>query len=465
MPDVALISLRFGRLRGSMPPIGPLSLVATLKRAGISCSLTDTQLDPEMNQFAIEELTGWILGTEAPVLAFSVFNDSIPLLVATLNSIGPKLSDRRIFVGGPGVVGIAERLMETVPCIGCVIVGEGETAFPRAIIDPKTASALPGVFTRDASGTIIGSGRTAREDLDKLPLIDWSQCAGKSYSVVPWSTMRGCPFACQFCEIIAFMGRTVKVSAIPRAIEDLERAIDALGYRSVAILDDTFTLNKRRVLELCDELSRRNLNISFEVFSRADTLDTEMMTALAEAGCCRVFFGIDGGDDEVLKRVSKGLTIECAERTMMEAAHFFDVTASFIWGYPFESLEAFERMLLLAKRLKKHEGSFPIWPQLHLLSPSAGTPLFDQFKETLSLESDAETLPLGSRLSTQSFRPSFSKILAVIADDVLLSAPFYRYGTPMFKTKSCAVDEFNRSLDQEIGNRIIHELERMELYA
>ena len=151
----------------------------------------------------------------------------------------------------------------------------------------------------------------------------------------------GCPFSCEFCEIIAFMGRRVVARDIIAAVDDLESATTALGANQVFALDDTFTINRRRVLALCEEIVRRRLRVSFEIFSRADTIDREMMQVLSAAGCTRVFFGVDGGDDGVLTLIDKRLEIERAERTLFEAAEWFQVTASFIWGYPFESYSAF----------------------------------------------------------------------------------------------------------------------------
>jgi radical SAM superfamily enzyme YgiQ (UPF0313 family) len=270
--------------------------------------------------------------------------------------------------------------------------------------------------------------------------------------------MRGCPFDCQFCEITAFMGRRVTSKSIPAAVDDLERAVGALRSRTVNILDDTFTVNKRRVMALCQELSNRSLGVSFEIFSRTDTLDLEMMEALAKAGCVRVFFGVDGGDDEVLRRIAKGLRIADAERTIAHAAGFFDVTASFIWGYPFETMDAFRRMLEMAGRLGALQQRFQVWPQLHLLSPSAGTPLFDQFSSLLSLDLDVETLPIGSRLSTQTFRSDFRAVVDIITSDPVLAAPFYHYRTPHFDDKRIAVEEFNRMLDRKAGHLILREL-------
>jgi anaerobic magnesium-protoporphyrin IX monomethyl ester cyclase len=187
-----------------------------------------------------------------------------------------------------------------------------------------------------------------------------------------------------------------------------------------------------------------------------------MMEALAEAGCARVFFGIDGGDDEVLSRISKGIRIAEAEQVLRAAAGYFDVTASFIWGYPFEAWPAFERMMVMVRRLRHHEGRFPIWPQIHLLSPSAGTPLFEKYGHTLLLDESVELLPVGTRLDSYDHRPEYAEVRAMIASDKVLAAPFWRYPTPDFERKLLAVEHFNRDHDAEVGARVLRELETLE---
>ena len=151
-----------------------------------------------------------------------------------------------------------------------VVVGEGESVLPLAIRQREQAATLPGVFSRDRDGRAMGAGRTAREHLDRLPGVDWRRLPNHRYTIVPWSTMRGCPFSCEFCEIIAFMGRRVVARDIIAAVDDLESATTALGANQVFALDDTFTINRRRVLALCEEIVRRRLRVSFEIFSRAN---------------------------------------------------------------------------------------------------------------------------------------------------------------------------------------------------
>src|SRR6185503_17558646 len=122
-----------GRGLGELPPLAGLYLGASLDAAGLGWALHDAQLNRQINAFDVDALTAQIRTLRAPVIAFSVFNDAIPLLIATLDQMADELADRRVIVGGPGVVGIAGALMERVPRLEAVVVGEGETALPSLV--------------------------------------------------------------------------------------------------------------------------------------------------------------------------------------------------------------------------------------------------------------------------------------------------------------------------------------------
>ena len=458
MADIDLVSLRFGRELGKTPPLGPLYLAGSVERAGYSWQLHDCQLDRTINAFDIDALAYRIAALDSPVIGFSVFNDAIPLVIGTLDALASELHDRRIFLGGPGVVGIAEPLLLRLPEVEAVVVGEGETVLPLLLGRDQRVYDFPGVFARTSGGAVHGKGRTSREDLDRIPEVPYDWCRGRGYTRVPLSSMRGCPFDCQFCEVIAFMGRQVTQRDLSLVMADLDKLTMAIGSLQVEILDDTFTLNKRRVLAFCELLSRRSPRVEFSIYSRADTIDLEMMQALAEAGCRRVFFGLDSGDPDVLLRIAKRIRIDDAEEVIFAAAEFFNVTASLIWGYPFESWSAFQRTMHLAERFHDWSNGHRIQPQLHLLSPSAGTPLFEEFGKSLVLDESVEGTTCGT-LGINSFRARYPDILSIIRCHLELAAPFYRFETPDFARKAHYVEQLCRDLDAAAGASVAALLE------
>lgn len=462
MPDIDLVSLRFGRDLRKSPPLGLLCLAASLEQAGWSSKLHDCQFDSSINAFDIGAFAAKLRELACPALGISLFNDAVPLVIGTLEALSHELRGKRIFLGGPGVVGIAKLLLERLPSVEAVVVGEGETALPLLMAGRIAPGQMPGVYLRTPAGDVLGAGQTQREDLNRLPRLRWDWCRGRGYSQVPLSTMRGCPFDCHFCEVIAFLGRQVTQRDLSLAMDDLEEAMAAIDSNQVEVLDDTFTLSKKRVMAFCAALKDRRLRVEFSIYSRIDTIDREMMRALSEAGCHRVFFGLDGADPGVLKRISKRIDIEEAVRVVHAAADYFDVTASFIWGYPFESWEAFAATIDLAGRMASRQGVHSIQPQLHLLSPSAGTPLFDEFGESLVLDESVENAVCGT-IGVNSFREGYQQIMKIIRKNAPLAAPFYRYMTPDFERKAERVDLLHRQMDESAGAAVAAILEEAPL--
>ncbi|MEZ6049642.1 MAG: radical SAM protein [Planctomycetaceae bacterium] len=454
---IDIVSLRFGRDLGKCPPLGPLILAGISERCEWEWKLFDCQDYDYISPFSVDAFVDLLAECEGQILAISLFNDAIPLLIAAFDRLGDKFASRTVIMGGPGVVGIAEDLLNRIQCLDAVVVGEGETTLKR-LLERGTITGGQGVFTRDGRENLSGFGRTPRENLDELPQVPWDWCKGRGYRAVPLSTMRGCPYDCSFCEIIAFMGRKVSKRDVNGAIEDLQKACDELGLTNVDVFDDTFTLSKSRVMAICEAIRGMSYPIRFSIFSRIDTIDHEMMDALAKAGCCKIFFGVDSGDDAVLSNISKRIDASSAERTVCDAAEFFDVTASFIWGYPFESRESFDHTVAMAQRFLEHDAKFKIQPQFHLLSPSAGTPLFEQYGEYLVLDLENEGSTCGT-IEGFSFEPDYEEVISVIKENHILAAPFYRYRTPEFSYKNRTIQELNRKMDIEAGGSIIDFLE------
>src|SRR5262249_10779398 len=155
--------------------------------AGYSSRITDPGLKDLSSPLAVQELLSILHRLDAPVLAISVFNDAVPLLCVALREASSNLSTKRIFVGGPGVVGIAGTLLQAAPIIEGVVVGEGETVFPLLLQSPEATKAIPGVFRRTADGW-EGYGRTPRENLSVIKPPDWQWCQGRGYRAIPLST-------------------------------------------------------------------------------------------------------------------------------------------------------------------------------------------------------------------------------------------------------------------------------------
>jgi anaerobic magnesium-protoporphyrin IX monomethyl ester cyclase len=158
-------------------------------------------------------------------------------------------------------------------------------------------------------------------------------------------------------------------------VEDVLR----LGYDRISFADDVFTLRKERVLRICSEIQRRNLDFHWECLGRVDTLDEPTARAMKAAGCTRIYFGVESGSQPILDQMNKKITLEEATRAV-EAAHRagLEVGAFFIIGYPGDTDETVLATL-------RYAGSLPLdYVGLTMPYPLPGTALYDRVRDRIS---------------------------------------------------------------------------------
>lgn len=189
-------------------------------------------------------------------------------------------------------------------------------------------------------------------------------------------TTRGCPFDCDFCSRPVFSNFRARSA---RSVVDELSEIAMLGYDWVWFSDDCFTLSTRRVEEICEKMRDRHLDLQWECLSRVDTFNLAIASAMKSAGCRRVFFGIESGDDGILRLMRKEIhvgdvrrAVEVAVKVGLEAAGFF------IIGYPGEDDSTILKTLRLATELPLDYVSFS------LPYPIPGTGLYSRVKERMS---------------------------------------------------------------------------------
>jgi len=239
-----------------------------------------------------------------------------------------------------------------------VVRGEGEQTM-HELLDAREAGAdlgaVPGVVCRreagapargEGGGALRAPPRLFARDLDAiafparelLPNARYLELGRKSYgySITTVMSTRGCPFHCEFCSNVVF-GQSYRERSPENVVDEIEDCL-ALGYERISFADDVFTLNGRRVLEICAEIRRRRLRFAWECLGRVDTFDHATAEAMKAAGCFRIFFGIESGNDAILELMNKQITTAQA-RSAVAAAHRagLEVGAFFILCYPGET--------------------------------------------------------------------------------------------------------------------------------
>lgn len=299
-----------------------------------------------------------------------------------------------------------------------ICTGEGENAFVEFIArlggagDPFT---VKGVWAKRTSGEIIQNDRPDLiEDLDSLDFPDRDLFPPEYYRAELTGanilTARGCPFPCSFCQnkklmdIFRGKGSFVRYRSFENIFREMEQVILKYGSKSFYMSDEIFTLNRKRVMEFCEEYPSR-IGKPFMAQTRADKLDGEMAKALRKAGCFMMNIAIESGNEDIRERVlKKDITKEQIVKAFRAAADNGIMTGSFnMIGIPGETMDEMKETIEINRMLKPDRIMCSIY------MPLPGTELGEQcFKEGKVLNDIKKTTNYYSQVTVanENIRPS-----------------------------------------------------------
>ncbi len=355
--DITIANLTRSYLELEAPdrfvPMGPLHIVSVLEEKGYSVEFRDylTLRDNTANPTSTDNIVAFLEGS-ADLLGISCVGSMLPLILPALEILKKRHPNKTIIMGGIGPSEVARELLTAFPFLDIVVKGEGEITIVELmdyLSDPagKDLDAVKGIVYRDRTGVHETAPRALIGDLDRIPFPAYYKLDFKDYSAVPLITSRGCPFRCTFCDTAPFWERQYRKRSIAKVMEEVDLLASRYGQKRLEVVDDTFPVDKERVLQFCARLKERHPDISWSSFSRVDTIDEEVMEAMAGSGCCLVLFGVDSGSDSILKQIHKKTTRQQVEQVIFRAANYFEVVTSLIWGFPFETMTDFYQTLEL----------------------------------------------------------------------------------------------------------------------
>jgi len=196
-------------------------------------------------------------------------------------------------------------------------------------------------------------------------------------------TSRGCPAACTFCSSPDFWGRALRFRSAENMIDEIRLLRDRHGVVYVSVRDDTFTVNKKRVIDFCRILIERKIDLLWDCQSRVNAVDEERLAWMRRAGCTHIQYGVESGSPRMLQRLNKGITIEQI-RTAAAATRRVGLGLSIylITGVDSETDDDLAATVRLIEDIRPHDG---------LVSPMTvypGTALYEEAKSRFGLGDD-----------------------------------------------------------------------------
>ena len=366
--DVGHYSKSIEKQRGIYPPLGLAYIASSLEQHAHKVKIIDCDTDiillkniGEIYRDYDPDLTGiyhmtWTFGQAK----------GIAQEIRAINS------EAKIVVGGPNVSSFPKLTLK-YGGFDYAVKGEGEITI-NELVDAiergdNGLEKIHGLVFKQNNGNRIvkNPDRPLIPDIDTNPFPAWHLLPLNKYFDVftrekKFATMitsRGCPFNCTFCDKKNRMGRKWRARTPENVLDEIEMLNTKYKIREFMFFDDTFTVNRKRVLELCKGIKERKLDIIWECRARVDQIDRELLAKMRDGGCYRIRYGMESGDDEILKVMKKGIAVsqirDCAKITKEEGIENF---AYFMMGSPQETPETLEKTLNLALEIDPDFVSF-----------------------------------------------------------------------------------------------------------
>ncbi|MBS3136900.1 radical SAM protein [Candidatus Woesearchaeota archaeon] len=216
------------------------------------------------------------------------------------------------------------------------------------------------------------------QNLDILPIPDRELLPMKKYQSRPISPPegqiifgRGCPFQCIFCSPHVLYGYKHRTRSPENMIKEIKMLQEKYGVKNFGIMDPTLTISKDAVMKLCQGFIDAKLDITWGCYARINIVDEELLKKMYDAGCRWVDYGIESGDDEILKRLKKATTVKQGiEKVELTKKVGINPRVNFLIGFPFETKESIQKTVDLARSLIKEESCITV------VQPYPGTELY-----------------------------------------------------------------------------------------
>jgi anaerobic magnesium-protoporphyrin IX monomethyl ester cyclase len=426
-------------------PMGPLYLCSSFQNAGYSCDFLDLQTHDTTNPYDPTEIAAFLCKAQGRVLGVSCMSNMLPFLILGLQLFRLRRPDTFVVVGGSGASGVSKQLVERFSDIDAVVSGEGEFAFVEiveALKGIRSMSSIPGLTYREGNDVVVNKERPRKMDVDSIPLPAYEHLDLSQYLNFPILTARGCPFRCSFCDIAPNWDRLVGKRSVDRVLDEIEILRDSYGATVISILDDVFALSQRRVIEFCDRLRARHIEVEWSCMCRVDLLDDRLMDQMRDAGCRKVFLGIESGSAKVRSLAGKEVRINDVERMLSQVSKRFEVAASFILGFPFETLDDFRQTLMLIM----YCSAIGAKPQMCILSPLPQAELTVESRDSLAFDPDllsgmvyTRHTDAAGRIANSALTPEVQRLIQ--SDKEVFSA-FYHFRDGMVREKMAMAARF-----------------------
>lgn len=360
------------------PYLGLCYLASSLKQRGISVEILDSSALGLKN----DDILKFVLKHEPAIVGISIMSMSLPTCYDLIKSIQNKSPETVLVVGGAHINADPEIIMDMGVQYG--LHGECETAFADfcdAILNKKDLGGIPGLILSKNGEIVIplpaqidNVNDLAMPAYELLPL-DKYYSPSTSLKAISFITSRGCPYKCIYCSKL----QQTKYRALSpeNVVNQIGILITEFGIQWIEFVDEIFTLNKKRTMEICEKIIDNKLKFKWGCGTRVDRLDEELIAIMKKAGCQKIGFGVESGVERVRyidhKEISNKQIID-----IIKLCRKYKITSicSFIFGHPTETFDEMKQTLKFSINLKANFNYY------FKMMPIPNSELFETAKKT-----------------------------------------------------------------------------------
>lgn len=375
---VALISpeyydiAHFGVKRKEIPPFGVLYLASIIEQKGIEVALY--RVSNEKYELNLKDYD---------IVGFSISSSVTYPIIKKVRENSQFKNSALLVAGGIHTTIFPEGVINDLK-IDIACVGEGENTISE-IIDSypdNDYTKINGIVYKDEiSGKMIHTPkRKLIDDLDKIPfparhllsldeIVMNDRLSNTNLPIAHILCSRGCPYSCNFC---ANQEHNIRYRSGANIKKELEHLIKKYGIKGFCITDDNFIVDKKRIEDICNEITP--LNLKWSSLSRVNTVDKELLIKLKQSGCIEIKYGIESGSPRILKLMNKKITVpQIREAISITHDVGIKVKAFILHGFPGENIESTKETIQLLKELKEKIDRI----SLFRFVPLPGSPVYD----------------------------------------------------------------------------------------
>lgn len=361
MKKILLINAHFEiekLIKGIMPPMGLAYIAGVLQKEGFDVSILDlfiTKNPLEVLRREVKKISPDIVG-----ISFASANRLQAFQIAKIvKEINENIL---VVVGGPHATFAAEDILKNIKNVDVVAKGEGEFIM-LDIAKGKDLKDIRGISYRKNGKIHNNPLRPPIKNLDVLPLPAYDLLDMKKYNFpMPFieggykamtiSTMRGCPYGCNFCSCTAMWGAYPRTFSAKKVIENMELLMKKYRCDTFYFTDETFTLHKKKCIELCEGVIKNNLDVQWMTDVRVNEVSKNILRLMKRAGCYMVAYGVESGNQKIIDMIGKCITLKqvmdctkiCGELEIKRKAFF-------TYGLPGDTTETIDQTYYFRNKL------------------------------------------------------------------------------------------------------------------